>query len=303
MIHRGQIAPLLRPGLRKDFRDSYNEYPVEYNMYLKEGTMDRAEIEAMTMSGLPRQPARGEVEPVTYFDPEFSPKTIYTDVEYASGMSVSRRSIEDDQYGKANQKAKYLGRSTRLTQEYEAAAFLEDAFTGAVFRGFNNEPLISATHSLLGASGTWTNLVAGNPPLGVTGMESALELSERLVDQDGNPIPMRVNKLIFKIRDWAKVTKLLGGEKEPFTANNQVNAIREKVGQGLTRVMPHYWSQTGRQWFLVDSTLSDAHFLFKLRPEFDDHDDFMTKAAFFDARQRFLIYFYDQRGWIGSNAT
>ncbi len=301
MIVRGDFRHLLRPGLRSDFRDGYDQYPLEYDQYLRTGSQDRAEIEAVTMAGLPQMVKRGEVEPVTYIDPAISDKTIYVDDEYALGFQVSKRTMEDDLYGKARQNAKWLGRSARLTQEYLAAAFLDDAFTGTTFTGLFGEALIADDHTFLNTAGTWTNLVAGNPQLSVTALEAALELGEQQKDQNGDPIPIMLSKLVINIQDENTAIKLLDSDMEPFTSDNQVNAIRRRK-RSLTYMVSHYKTQTGRDWTMQDPSLIDSHFLFKVKPEFSDTFDFETSAAKFMGRQRINVFGYDQRGWIGSNA-
>lgn len=303
MIVRGAFNGLLRPGLRRDFRDSYNAFATEYNMYLATGNQDRAEVEAMTLAGTPRMVVRGEVEPVTYIDPVASPKLTFIDDEYALGFQISKRMMSDDQYGKANQNAKWLGRSARLTQEYRGAALLDDAFgaTGT-FTGFAGETLISATHSLLNSASTWSNLIAGNPQLGVASLQAAFDLGSQSVDHNNDPIVINLNKLIINISDEWIAIKLTRGELEPFTADNDVNATRAKM-PGLSYVVSHYKDQSGNDWFMQDSSLIDSHLLFRERPEFDDTFDFDTRAAKFMASQRINVYFYDPRGWVGSDAA
>lgn len=302
MIVRGDFRHLLRPGLRKDFRDGYDQYPVEYDQFLKTGTQDRAEVEAVTMAGLPQMVKVGEVEPVTYLDPAISDKFIYVDDEYKLGFQVSKRMMEDDLYGKARQNSKWLGRSARLTQEYLAAALLDDAFAGATFTGVFSETLISSSHTFLNAGGTWSNQLSGDPQLSVTGLEAALELGEQQKDQSGDPIPIMLNKLVININDENTAIKLINSELEPFTSDNQVNAIRRRR-RSMSYVVSHYKDQTGRDWFMQDPSLIDSHFLFRVSPTFDDAFDFETDAAKFKGRQRINVYFFDQRGWIGSNAT
>ncbi len=244
---------------------------------------------------------RGEVEPVTYVDPVQSPKITFIDDEYALGFQISKRMMQDDQYNKANQRAKWLGRSVRLTQEYRAAALLDDAFAGATFTGFAGEALISATHSLLNSASTWSNLIAGNPQLSVAGLQAGFDLASSTVDHNGDPIPVNPMMLVINIADEWVAIQLTKGEMEPFTADRNVNATRAKV-PGLSYVVSHYKSQSANDWFMKDPALSDAHFLFRERPTFDDTFDFDTRAAKFIAEQRINVYFYDPRGWIGSNA-
>lgn len=301
MITRPQLNALLRPGLRTDFRDSYNQHPEEFSRILRVGSMDRAEVEAMTLAGLPRMVKRGEGQAVTYVDPKFSDKSIYLDDEFALGFMATEKAMEDDQYNKVRQSAKWLGRSVRLTQEYAGAAFLDDAFTGAVFQGIFGEALIADDHELLNTSGTWSNLVPGNPQLGVLGLQAAHELAESTVDQNGDPIPMKLDMLIINIADEWAAMQLTMNEDEPYTSDRNINTLKRKGG--LSYMISHYKDQTGNDWFARDSQQHDAHFLFRRRPKFTDAMDFDTDSAKFKATQRILVYHYDPRGWIGSNAA
>lgn len=296
---RGAFNHILRPGLRTDFRDSYESFPEEYSMFLKSGTLTRAEEERVAISGLTRMVQKTEVGQITYVDAKQSERYVYVDTEWALGFMVSRKLVEDDQYGRANQNAKWLGRSARLTQEYQAAGMLDDAFAGAIYTGLFDEALISATHTLLNGSGTWSNAVSGNPQLSVTGLQAGLELAEAQVDHQGEPMPMNPTKLIIDRTDEMTAIQLTQNDNEPFTANRNVNANMKK--RSLTYSLLHY-KQAGGEWFLQDPSLIDAHFMFKRSPEFDDDQDKGgTMAAKFWGSQRILVYFFDQRGWIGSN--
>lgn len=302
MIVRGAIAPLLRPGLRRDFRDSYQQFPEEFSQFLRTGTQDRAEVEAVAQSALGRMARKSEVGQITYVDPKMSPKVTFVDEEWALGFMISKRAVEDDQYGKANQNSKWLGRAARLTQEYQGAGLLDDAFTGAVFTGMLGERLILSTHTLLNGSGTWSNEVSGNPQFGVTGMALALELAEAQVDHEGHPMPMMPSRLVIDRTDEQDAIKIIDGQWEPYTTDRNVNAIKRKA-KNLSYVLSHFKTANGK-WFLQDPNLIDAHFLFRIRPQFgDDEDKGGTLAAKFYARQRINVYFFDPRGWVGSNAT
>lgn len=301
MIVRGAFNHLLRPGLRSDFRDSYDSFEEEYSRILRVGTQDRAEVEATTISGLPRMVIRGEGESFVFIDPKLADKLTYTDEEYGLGFIISKRMMEDDLYAKANQGSKWLGRSVRLTQEYACSDLLDDAFAGASFTGYAAEPLIDTAHTLLSSANTWSNQVSGDPELGIAGLQAAQELGEQIVDQNGYPIPTRVDTLIVNIADEHAAIQLTQNEMEPFTANRNINTTLKK--RKMSYVVSHYKDQTGSDWFARDTQLHDAHFLFRIRPEFLDWMDMDTQSAKYAARQRINVYFYDQRGWIGSNAA
>jgi hypothetical protein len=301
MIVRGAFNHLLRPGLRKDFRDSYNQFDEEWSGIVHSGPMDRAELEATTLSGLPRQIELGEGEAFTIVDPKLAAKLTYTATQYGLGFSVSKEMMEDDLYGKANQSSKWLGRSTKLAQEYRVADLLDDAFTGATFTGYGGAALISATHSLLNSADTWSNSISGNPQLGVLGLQAAFELGEQTTDHQGDPIPVRIDKLHVNIADEWMAIQLTQNDAEPFTSDNNLNATRRK--RQLSYDVNHYKDQSGNDWFAKDSMLHDMHLLWRVKPEFTDWFVESTRSAYFASRQRFLVFFYDQRGWIGSNAT
>lgn len=300
MLVRGAFNHLLRPGLRRDFRDSYVSHREEFSRYLRVGPQDRAEVEAIAISGLPRMVRRGEVEPITFLDPEISDKITFVDDEFALGFAISKKLMEDDLYNKANQNAKWLGRSARLTQEHQAAALLDDAFTGTTFTGLLGERLILATHGFVGgAAGTWSNRLAADTQLSVTGLQAAFDVGEDTRDHNGEPIPIMLRRLVISFADEWVAIKLLESPLEPFTTDNQINAFRKRR-EGMDYVVSHYKTQNS-DWFSYDPELSDAHFLFRVRPEFEDGFDFRTKAALFSARQRINVYFFDQRGWVGSS--
>lgn len=302
MIVRGAFNHFLRPGLRRDFRDEYNSYPEEYSQVVRVGSMDRPEVELVTISGLTRQVELGEGEAYSFIDPKMSDKITKTDTEYGLGFVISKNMMEDDQYGIIGKKnAKWLARSVRLTQEFETADLLDDAFTGSTFTGLFGESLCEGTHQLLGNAETWSNQISGDPQLSVTGLQAAFELAENTVDQNGYPIPIQIQKLIVNVRDEWVAIQLTQNESEPYTSDRNINATLRK--RRLAYLVNHYKDQTGRDWFAQDPKLNDAHHLFKVRPQFPDWYEEKTRAAYFAARQRFLVYFYDQRGWIGSNAT
>lgn len=301
MIVRGAFNHLLRPGLRKDFRDEYEQFSEEYSSYLRTGSMDRAEVEATTISGLPRQVELGEGEAFTIVDPKLSDKVVYTDTQFGLGMSISQEMMEDDLYKKANGSARWLAVSTRLAQEYEAADLLDDAFTGTTFTGFEGESLISSSHTLLNSADTWSNQISGNLQLGVSGLQAAFELAESQVNQQGDPMQMMLDKLIINVAEQWVARQLVDNEHEPFTSDRNINTTKRKAN--LSFKVSHFKDQTAKDWFAMNSKKHDAHFLFKVKPQFPDWYEDRTRSAFFASRQRFLVYFFDQRHWIGSNAS
>lgn len=302
MMVRGAFNHLLRPGVRRDFRDSYESYPEEFGMYLTVENLERAEEERVAISGLGRMVKKGDVAPITYVDPVMSDKYTFVDDEFALGFMVSRRLMEDDLYGRTSQSSKWLARAARLTQEYTSAALLDDAFAGAIFTGLLSERLIHTAHALLNGAGTWSNEVAGNPALSITSYQAALELMEAQVDQQGDPMPMRGTRLLVDRTNEAVAIQLTKNPNEPDTADRNINAALAKSGITSYKLL-HYKQQNGA-WFIQDPRLMDMKFKFRIRPQVgDEQDKGGTLAARFWSRQRIGVYFFDQRGIVGSDGT
>lgn len=303
MIVQGAFNLLFRPGLRKDFRDSFMQYPPEYGNYLKSETTSLPEQSATIITGPNRLFERGDGERITYMDPKIGPKVMGIDKEYAGGFMISRRTVEDDQYGKANQGAKWLANAARLTYEYRSAALLDDAFTGTTFKGIDNKSLCNTAHTLINSSTTVANALTTPVAMSVSGITALLDLAMLSKDENGDPIQIIPDTLMIgnNSGDLHKAWQIFNSAKEPFTADNQDNAIKHRFAN--MKIVVSHFKTSSKSFFMIDSKLNDAHMVVRRPIEFDDEFDFDTDAAKYKCSTRFLIWFVDWRGWFGSNAT
>ena len=303
MVFQGNFGPLFRGGLRKDFRESYQKHPTEYNKFLKVGKMDGPEITAALMTGLSRFLERGDGEAITYEDPVMGPVVAGVDKEFALGFIISRRTVEDDKYGKANQSAKWLGHAAQMTKEYRAAGFLDDAFTGATYVGYDGLPLISTSHTFLNGSGTWSNRLSTEVGVSITGITAMFDLFQTMKDHNGDPVVSFPDTIIIgnNAGDLHRVMQIFGSDLEPFTSDNTENAIKKRLS--APKIVISHYKTDANSWFMVDSSLNDAHFLMRREVRLDDSFDFDTDAAKYKGSMRFLIWFVDPRGWVGANPS
>lgn len=303
MVVQGAFNLLFRPGLRRDFRDTYDQWETEYDDFLRVSTTTEPEQQATIMTGLNRLVERGDGEPITYFDPKMGPKVVGVDREFAAGFIITRRTVEDDKYGKANQGAKWLAHAARLTYEYRTAALLDDAFTGNFFRGIDNLPLIHTAHTLLNSSRTVANRPSSDIAFSIAGLTAIFDLAQTQVDENGDPVRMWPDTLVIgnNAGDVNTALAIWNSTMEPFTANNTDNVTRRRMPNPKL-VISHYKSNP-RSYFLIDSKYNDAHMVIRRRTEFDDTFDFETDAAKYKASTRFLVWFVDWKGWWGANPT
>ena len=303
MVVEGAFNALFRPGLRDNFLDSYQEYEPEYNQFLRESTTSLPEVRATIIAGLSRFYERYDGEPITYDSPKQGPVVMGVDKEFGLGFMITRKTVEDDQYGKANQSAKWLGHAANMTKEYRSAALLDDAFAGATFLGIDNLSLINSAHTLINSSTTVANTPSAQIGFSMTAVTSFFDLAQQIKDENGDPVKMFPDTLLLSnsAPDWQRALQIFGSEKEPFTGENQDNAIRKRLP--TPKIIISRYKASTKSYFMVDSKLNDAHFVTRRALTFDDDFDFNTDAALYKATMRFLIWFVDWRGWLGSNPS
>lgn len=302
---QGAFNLLFRPGLRSNFLDEWQQYEPEYNQYLRESTTDMPEQSATIIAGLSRLYERGDGEPITYDDAVMGPKVMGIDKEFAGGFMLTRKTVEDDQYSKARQLAKGLAHAAAMTKEYRSAALLDDAFAGATFKGIDNLSLCNTAHTLINSALTVSNALATPVGLSVAGITAMFDLYQNMKDENGDPIKMFPDKLVIgnNAGDYQRALQIFGSDKEPFTAENQDNAIKKRLSLAPSSIIMSHYKASPKPWFMIDSKYNDTQFVTRRPVEFDDDFDFNTDAALYKCTTRFLIWFVSWRGWAGSNAT
>lgn len=305
MLVQGNFSPLFRPGLRKDFRDSYEQWKPIWSRFLKESSTTLPEQRATIIAGLNRLYERGDGESVIYDDPRMGPVVQGIDREWAVGFMLTKKTVEDDQYGKANQAAKWLGRATNLTYEYRSAGMLDDAFTGTTYKGIDGVALISTAHTGIGTSSALSNKAAAPVALSVAGITALMDLAQNMKDENGDPIIMWPNKLVIgnAAGQYNKALQIFKSAKEPFTANNQDNAIKARMDIAEDNIIMNPYMQSTTNYFMIDDRLNDAHLVMRRPATMDDDFDFNTDAMLNKVTTRFLNWFVDWRGWVGSNPS
>lgn len=302
MQTQGAFNLLFRSGLRKDFRDEYDQYETEYTNYMRTGTIDTPEIAATIMTGLSRLIEIGDGEPITYESPKIGPKVMGVDKEFGIGVQISRKTVEDDQYGKMKQSAKWLAHAARMCYEYRSAAFLDDMFTGSVYKGVDGLAWISASHTFLNAAGTWSNLLPA-VGFGMTAVTAALDAFGTLKDHNGDPIKAMPNRLVIgnNAGDINRADAIFSSVKEPFTAENQDNSNRKRT-PGM-KVEVSRFKISLKSYAFINDKLNDVWFLVRRAVKMEDNFDFNTGAALYKVTTRFLIWGVDPRGWVAANPS
>jgi hypothetical protein len=306
METQGAYNLLFRPGLRKTFRDNWDNFEVTWKDFLNSDSMSTPELSATIFTYPAREYEFGDGESPVFASPNIGPKVMGVDKEFGVGVEISRKTIEDDQYGLMKQSSKWLAHASRMTHEYRAAELLDDAFTGTTFKGIDGLSLITASHTFLNdirTLGTWSNLATGNPELSLTGIMALQEIFMQMKDHNGDPVKMMMDKLVIgnNVTDYHRALQILNSALEPFTADNQDNAVKRTLGNIKLCINPY--KSSSRSYFGISSRYNDAHFVVRRAPLFEDWIDKNTGAMRTKVSERFLIWFVDPRGWAGSNPS
>lgn len=294
------FSRLLAPGLRKVFYDNWKQHPEEYSQIANVEESKRAYEEEMTMAGLGRFQQKEELKSLIYDEPKEGSVKRYTHTTFSLGFQVSREMYDDDLYGVMKKMSRELARSARQTVELEFGALLDDVFSGSLYTGADDEALCSQTHSLV-SGGSYANMGSAASDLGIGALRAASERMERTPNERGLPEARGRGKLLVVSPTYQWIAKeLIGSEKQPYTGDNTLNAFD---GMGLSYLVNHYMSEDDHWLLLAGKSDHDIKFFWRIKPQFENTDDFDTKTAKFSGYMRFSLGFTDWRGVDGGSGT
>lgn len=119
--------------------------------------------------------------------------------------------------------------------------------------GALNIPLMSSKHPLVNSSATGVNVLTDSPALSESALWQAIELGGKMVDDWGEIMPIGFGKGFTLIipNDKTMVPlalQIMGADKEPYTADNNVNLFKGILGDVLVSSY-----LTGSKWFVVSN--------------------------------------------------
>lgn len=245
-------ATLLEPGLRSVFATQRDAIvaPSPMSLFYNVTTSNRAFEETFGVGGLGDVPVyNGSIE---YDSMEGLYKTIFTHIEFAKGIQVERKLVDDDMYNVINQRATALGLSFGRTHEKNAASTFNNAFSGS-FAGSDGVALCGAHPFSPTNSATQSN--TGSSPLTYDNLIATRKIMREFKDDRGELITVMPSILLVppELEDTAQT--ILNSINKPGTANNDTNVVR---GQGYQLVVWDYLADPNN-WFLIDPAMSKAH--------------------------------------------
>ncbi len=220
-------------------------------------------------------------------------KKTYTHVEYAKGLGIERKLIDDHKFNIINQKTRSLGMAFNRNVMKARADIFNNAFDATNHPGPDGVALCSATHDYSPTNGSHQiNYQALD--LTDSNVTAVAEAMMGLLDPKGQPFPVIPDTLVVPTSLLNKARVIVGSQQKSGTANNDVN-----INGGYNILWSPYLSDSNA-WFLVDSRLASLYlnFYWRARPEF-----LGDPASEFDLTWRYRGYMryslgFDDYRWV-----
>jgi hypothetical protein len=292
----GAFSALLAPDLRRVYKETGKERPLEYPSVFNVDDMPWNPMSDQQISGLGVMPVKTEGGQFPTDQPIQGGRKTYTLVEYGFAVEITWRMWRDDLYGIMRELVAEMARSSRNRQEVDAWGVLNNAFNTAQVGFTAGESLVSTTHTGL------DGVVRANRPspdiaFSVTGIQNALTRFENMTNERNLPRLMQPTMAVIGPSNKFVAREILGSTGRPYTSDNELNSLIE---DDLVWMVSHYLT-TASYWFLLASKgIHDLNFLWRDHPLFDNFDDPWTKNAIFTSYQAHTKGFGSWRGVDGS---
>jgi hypothetical protein len=295
-ISRAQLLKELLPGLNALFGMEYAKYGEEHKEIFETESSDRSFEEETKLSGFSAAPVKDEGSAVEYDNAQEAWTARYTHETVAMGFSVTEEAIEDNLYDSLSARyTKALARAMAYTKQVKAAAILNDAFDTTYGDGV---ALCSTAHPLV-SGGTNANTPSTAADLNETSLEAAVISISGWTDERGLLIAARPAKLIIPPALQFVACRVLETEGRVGTADNDVNALKNKGSIPEGYAINHYLIDTDA-WFLTTDIPNGLKHFTRTAMQTSMDADFDTGNSRYKARERYSFGVSDPLGIYGS---
>ena len=295
-ISRAQLLKELLPGLNALFGMEYAKYGEEHKEIFETESSDRSFEEETKLSGFSAAPVKDEGSAIEYDNAQEAWTARYTHETVAMGFSVTEEAIEDNLYDSLSARyTKALARAMAYTKQVKAAAILNDAFDTTYGDGV---ALCSTAHPLV-SGGTNANTPSTAADLNETSLEAAVISISGWTDERGLLIAARPAKLIIPPALQFVACRVLETEGRVGTADNDVNALKNKGSIPEGYAINHYLIDTDA-WFLTTDIPNGLKHFTRTAMQTSMDADFDTGNSRYKARERYSFGVSDPLGIYGS---
>jgi phage major head subunit gpT-like protein len=289
------------PALEEVTMMKFARHPPQYSRIFRVSSSGKSIEQYSEMTGLGLGVEIPEGGDMRYDQPLPGFRKTYIHAQFGLGYRASRIMADDDRFGVIKQMAGELGRSMRETVELHAAADLNNGFAGGAFAGPDGFPLFSATHPLVKAGGVWSNTGTA-ADLDVTSLELALTQFRNMIDPAGKKIRMVPDQLVLPTALEFAAAEMLKGLMRSDTANNTINAFKNRVGMASFSDIFIYEYLTDPDAWFVRATKEETslRFWWRERPSLVHEIHFDSRSLKSAMWMRFSHGWDNAFGWYGN---
>jgi phage major head subunit gpT-like protein len=233
--------------------------------------------------------ATAEGAPAAIQYDSFSPlyEATFTHKEYAKGVSIERKLVDDNRTGQIIRKAQSLGHAFGTTRAYHASSILNNAF--ATVTGYDSVYLCSASHPTNENDSTAISNL-GTTALSYAAVVAVLIAGNDFDDDRGYPMPSVFDVLYVPTALQAKAYEIVNAIGKPGSADNDANFL---ASRGLRVVVDPYLTDANN-WFMIDSAQASMHALWfnRVNPELT-----MDPASDYNLVAKYRGYMRYSFGW------
>lgn len=293
------FGKLLEPGLRKIFFQTYAEVPEQFSKVYNVQTSKKAKETDYGLGAFGDWTERkDELDTVAYAKLSPGLERTYTHKAFTKGFMIGRELYDDEQYRQIKKFPQAMARSGRAFVEKEAAKTFINGFTTKIYDG---QPLLSAAHPLVDSSAKGTNLVTG--ALTPANLKIALQCMRQTVDEAGNLISSTAKKLIVPPALEYQAREILNSTQIADSELNNANSLKGMLDLVVYDYIGAAAGGSDTAWFILDPTLAQINFFWRVKPEFKWSEDFDTFVAKYRGYMRFSYGVSDWRGIVGSTGV
>ena len=303
----GNFADLLKPGLKRVYDLAMSRPRPIMEMLFGVETSTRYEEQYQGMGAMGLVPTFDGTVPYTDFDAGY--RVDIRNYEFALGMQVERRLVDDDQFNQIKRRASNMADAFNITIETDAAQVFINGFTddgtnrmGASTNGADAVGLLSAAHPYSPANSGTTQSNEGTLALTIDNLDTPRQNMRNFTDDQGQLLGVNPDMLLVPPELERTATQLVSERAiyEPNSAQYDVNMFSG-------RFRPVVWDRLtdSNAWFLIDSTLMRQHLIWqwRIRPEFAQAEDFDGLTAKFRGYMRYGIGWTDWKWIFGQNPS
>jgi len=303
----GNFADLLNPVLKRTFDIGMSRPQTMMEMLFKVETSTRYEEQYQGLG------AQGLVPPfdgtVPYVDFDAGYRIDIRNYEFAQGLQIERRLLDDEQGGQIRARAANMADSFQTTIETDAANVFINGFTdsgtnrmGATTNGADGVGLLSAAHPYSPANTNTTQSNEGTLALTIDNLDTTRQAMRNLTDDKEQLLGVNPDMLLVPPELERTATQLVSE-----LAIYEPNISEFDVNMFSGRFKPVVWNRLtdSNAWFLIDSALMKQHLIWqwRIRPEFSQADDFDGLTAKFRGYMRYGVGWTDWKWIYGQNPS